>query len=101
MDDVNHTNQCRRCKTLNSNDIVKVEMPYTTKLLLQELQAMLIYPRLEGSKRVMGNGAGYCTLINEKNEGITIIMKTRLKCQKQKLNTDIFTKTKNENFPFK
>jgi len=37
MDDANHTNQCRRCKTLNSNDIVKVEIPYASKLLLKLL----------------------------------------------------------------
>ena len=47
LDEANHTNQCRRCKTINSNNIVTVELPYASKLLIQELQGMNIYPKLE------------------------------------------------------
>jgi len=34
IDEANHTNQCRRCKTINTQDIVKVDIPYAAKLML-------------------------------------------------------------------
>ena len=44
---------CKVCKTDNSeniNSIVKIDIPYATKLLFQELMAMGIAPRIKVNK---------------------------------------------------
>jgi DNA-directed RNA polymerase II subunit RPB2 len=38
---------CKVCKTDNTDDVVKIDIPYATKLLFQELMAMGIAPRIK------------------------------------------------------
>ena len=50
IDERDGSTQCRRCQSFNGGDVVKIQIPYATKLLLQELISMCIFPKLEIGK---------------------------------------------------